>query len=248
MKMKASLSLVTVCILFFMGMSCWSITLDLESGAVVPGYNDVQVPGTAAGTRLSLSDALAIENKAYYRLRITKEVGNDKYVSVLYAPLSVEGQGVLKAPVRYNGQLFPASTAVSGVYRFDSYRVSYWKRYVRTEAFSWKLGFTAKIRDASIALKGNGITSEKKNTGFVPLLNIGCEYAFTKKLSFVFDADALAGGPGRAEDVLIAGKYGFSERSGVRVGYRFVEGGADVEEVYNFALINYLAIGFFHSF
>jgi hypothetical protein len=53
------------------------------------------------------------------------------------------------------------------------------------------------------------------------------------------DADALAGGPGRAEDVTVKIGYEIDDRWGVRAGYRTVEGGADVEEVYNFAWLHY---------
>ena len=52
--------------------------------------------------------------------------------------------------------------------------------------------------------------------------------------------DALAGGPGRAEDLAI--KLGHRPAPGwvVSIGYRMVEGGADVEEVYSFAWLHYL--------
>jgi len=34
-----------------------------------------------------------------------------------------------------------------------------------------------------------------------------------------------------------------SEKIGIRAGYRILEGGADNDEVYNFALLNYAAAG-----
>lgn len=53
------------------------------------------------------------------------------------------------------------------------------------------------------------------------------------------DADALAGGPGRAVDASLKLTYDLNENWGLRAGYRTVEGGADVDSVYNFAWLNY---------
>jgi len=36
----------------------------------------------------------------------------------------------------------------------------------------------------------------------------------------------------------------FSEASRIRVGYRFLEGGSDNDEVYTFAAIHYATLGF----
>ena len=63
--------------------------------------------------------------------------------------------------------------------------------------------------------------------------------------NLVLDGDALAspGGEGRAEDVLFALQVRAQEQVAVRAGYRLLEGGADVEEVYNFAWVHYLTAG-----
>ncbi len=53
---------------------------------------------------------------------------------------------------------------------------------------------------------------------------------------------------GRAEDFIFAIVYEFFDKFNVRLGYRFLEGGADVDSVYNFAFINYLALGAKMSF
>jgi hypothetical protein len=54
--------------------------------------------------------------------------------------------------------------------------------------------------------------------------------------------DALAGGPGRAEDLSLRLGYDIDERWGLAFGYRTVEGGADVDDVYNFAWFNYAVV------
>ena len=105
------------------------------------------------------------------------------------------------------------------------------------------MGFTAKVRDAKIELVQGSTSSSKTDLGFVPLLHISGRFAFTDKWYALFDADALAGGPGRAEDVALKVGYDINNQWSVRAGYRTVEGGADVEEVYNFAWLHYAVAG-----
>jgi hypothetical protein len=62
------------------------------------------------------------------------------------------------------------------------------------------------------------------------------------------EGDALAAKQGRAEDVLLALLYRLSPKVTVKAGYRIVEGGANVEEVYNFALIHYASLGILIDF
>jgi hypothetical protein len=222
------------------GFASWN--LELETGQVSAGYNIVQIPRTS-GTRIYLKGDLNVDSREYYRLRLTKEIGEDKYISFLYAPLTVNASGVLAGNISFNNDIFVGGSRVAGRYRFDSYRVTYFKIFKKSDKLNYKLGFTAKIRDAGISLNDGTKNSEKKNTGFVPLLNFGLNYSFTDKLGFLVDGDALAGGPGRAEDMIVAFSYKGSEQLSYWLGYRFVEGGADAGEVFNFALLNYISAG-----
>jgi hypothetical protein len=56
------------------------------------------------------------------------------------------------------------------------------------------------------------------------------------------DADALAGGPGRAVDAAVKTGYDLGESWTLDAGYRTVEGGADVTSVYNFAWLHYAVL------
>ena len=51
--------------------------------------------------------------------------------------------------------------------------------------------------------------------------------------------DGLAGGPGRAFDTSLKFGYDLNDRWQVTLGYRTLEGGADVDSVYNFAWLHY---------
>ena len=105
------------------------------------------------------------------------------------------------------------------------------------------IGFTAKIRDAKIAVKSNQIKSEKTNVGFVPIIHFRLLWKFSNIFAFLVDAYALIAPQDRAEDILTALTMQVSDQIDIKLGYRILEGGADNDEVYNFALINYASIG-----
>jgi hypothetical protein len=94
-------------------------------------------------------------------------------------------------------------------------------------------------------MASDGLESEKTNVGFVPIINFRMLWNLDEKLGILLEGDALAAPQGRAEDVLIAATYRVSDRFGVKAGYRILEGGADNDEVYNFALFNYASVGLF---
>ena len=66
---------------------------------------------------------------------------------------------------------------------------------------------------------------------------------FIEPFSVLLDGDALFSQYGRAEDVLLALQYHHSRRLALRMGYRILEGGADNDEVYTFALFHYAVFG-----
>jgi hypothetical protein len=62
-------------------------------------------------------------------------------------------------------------------------------------------------------------------------------------LHYGLRGDGLAGGPGRAFDLFLGGKFPVLENFHIKGGYRFLEGGADVSEVYNFTVVNFVVLG-----
>jgi len=218
------------------------VLIDLESGVVFSGYNDVRIPGDQ-GTLFSLSKELDASPKVFYRLRAGYTFGTRHNVSLLYAPLTVKSDGSINRDLSFEGVVFPANTTLIGFYKFNSYRLTYRYDIIEKPGFEFGLGLTAKIRDAEISLSSPGPFSEKTNVGFVPIINFRLEWKAYDKLSFLFEGDALAAPQGRAEDILIAAQFRLSDHIGIKTGYRLLEGGADNDEVYNFALFHYAAVG-----
>jgi hypothetical protein len=218
----------------------WSI--DLETGPVFPGYNDAKIPGDT-GTKFSLSEELEMKSSYFFRVRFGYSINHRHHISALFAPLRLDASGQVNNPVSFNQVDFEAGASLKAKYRFDSYRLTY--RYVvyRGRHFRAGLGLTAKIRDASISLEDRHQKSEKKNTGFVPLINFGLKWMFAEKFGLLLEGDALAAPQGRAEDVLVALESRVNDTVTLKAGYRLLEGGADVDEVYTFALFHYIVVG-----
>ena len=223
------------------------LRLDVETGVVFSGYNDVQIPNNS-GTKISLSDELETDPAFFWRVRLIYSLAERHDIAFLVAPLRLEGKGIINRRVDFNEEQFPQGVLLKSKYRFDSYRITYRYGVYRSKKLQMALGLSAKIRDASISLKGDSKEAEKKNTGFVPLVNFRVEWMFAKRFTLILDGDALAGPQGRAEDILLGAAYDLHENLQVKLGYRMLEGGADVDEVYNFALLNYMVIGATLSF
>lgn len=223
------------------------INIDFETGLVSTGYNDVRIPGDQ-GTFLSLKDDLKPGSDIYYRIKLNYTFGSAHTLSMLFAPLTVKSEGRLNKDVNFAGKIFSANTELSGSYKFNSYRLTYRYDFVQNPGFEFGLGFTAKIRDARIALSSQNISAEKTNVGFVPIINFRLFWHISNEFGLLFEGDGLAAKQGRAFDVLLSASYNLSDKIGLKAGYRVLEGGADNDEVYNFALLHYLSFGVSYEF
>jgi hypothetical protein len=216
--------------------------LSLQGAAVFTEKNDVRIPGDS-GTKFSLSDDLSADSSYTGRLEAGYIHKARDYFGIVIAPLSVDSHGRPDKDISYAGATFPAGTDLDATFRFDSYRITWRRKFVSKEKFDVWLGLSGNIRDASITVEGGGQRGEKTNTGFVPLINFLVDWRFSQPWSLRIVGDALAGPQGRAEDVLFAMLYDVNASTTVFGGYRILEGGADNEEVYTFSLFHYAVAG-----
>lgn len=215
---------------------------ELEAGPFWQSRNDIQIPNNRDGTYFSLVDVAGEGPWPAARLYLTWNINPRHGLRVLAAPLSVTETEALPSTTVFAGGVFEPYVPTEATYKFNSYRVTYHYRFHRGTRFTWWVGFTAKIRDAKVELRQEGTLARKTDVGFVPLLHIRGQYRLGERWRLIIDADALAGGPGRAEDASVKLYADLSERWSVALGYRTVEGGADVESVYNFAWLHYAVV------
>lgn len=219
-----------------------SLDFKVSIGAAFQARNDVQIPNTSEADRFALDDIAGTGPWPAARFELLWNFSQKHGLRLLLAPLSYSETGRLEAPVRFAGATFIPDQAVQGEYRFNSWRVGY--RYHLRDTSNWNawVGATLKIRDAEIKLTQGGTSSLDDDLGLVPLLYLAGEYRFDNRWSASADVDALGGGPGRAIDVGIGLNYRPANAWQFGVEYRALEGGADVDSVYNFAWFNSLLL------
>lgn len=212
-----------------------------ELGPVWQSLNNVQIPGTT-GTRFNLKDFGSGPFLAG-RIYIGYDWTEKSEFRALFAPLSIRGSKTLTSDISFQDQVFTSGQTIQTLYRFNSYRMTYRYRLLKSPDWRFWIGFTAKVRDAEIALSRETVTASKKDLGFVPLLHFRLLYQASEKVSFDLEADALAAPQGRAEDIVLRTRYELAPGWIANLGYRILEGGADNDRVYAFAFLHYLVAG-----
>ncbi len=204
--------------------------VDIESGATILGYSDVQIP-KSTGTLISFSEELTTNPAWFIRGRLNYHINRRNSLSLLIVPLALRADGSVNRDIVFEGVTFPANSELNTVYKFNSYRLSYLYQWPLSGCLRLGLGITTKIRDAKISIEDASRFSEKTDLGFVPIIRFSGWWNFAGPLALQLEGDALAAPQGRAEDISI------------KAGYRVLEGGSDVEAVYSFTWINYLLAG-----
>lgn len=212
-------------------------TLTTEVGVVHPSYNMVSIPGDVGTTfnmRKSLSDS------SYFRLDFKRELGNKHGLRFLYAPLRLTGSRTYGKDINFNGETFQGGSETKTLYKFNSYRVTYFYQWIKEDKWRMNVGLTAKVRDAQVQLRQGNHKKNRSDLGVVPLFYIWSEYDLTKKTKMTFDFDGLAAPQGRAIDIALSIGHRIKDNLIANIGYRILEGGANNDKVYNFSQFNYL--------
>lgn len=216
--------------------------IDIEWVRASQGRNVVQVPNDASGSRFSLDALTGSGPVDTPRVQVSWRSGDKQEWRLLAAPLSLSGSSVSVVPIDFQGRRFLAGP-ISARYQFDSWRATWRYRWIDREDLVVKVGATAKIRDASIRLKSGALEASKDNTGFVPLLHVALERPLSAQWRLEADVDALAGGPGYAVDAGVRLARNVSSGWSIHAGARYLDGGADNEEVYAFADFTSVTLG-----
>jgi len=208
--------------------------IDTDAYATWQGRNDVQVPNDSSGSRFSLDGLTGGGPYVAPRVQLSRLTGDRREWRVLLAPLALSNDGSTASVIQFRGTTF-ASGMVNARYQFNSWRGTVRWRWIDREDLVVKIGITAKIRDASIRLRQNARSAEKDNTGFVPLLHGAFERPLGSGWRLEGDIDALAGGLGYAVDGGIKLMKPINDEWLVGASFRYLDGGADNDEVYAFA-------------
>lgn len=225
-------------VLFFGFLPLYATSeLYLESGQVQNSYNQVAIPGDS-GTRFNLRKSFD-QGDFYYRVRYLKLFRNSYGIRLLYAPLKLTGSARFSKDINFQEGLFSAGEPTSTLFKFNSYRMTYFYQFKTDSRWKLRAGATAKIREAAIELRQNDLKKERTDLGFVPLLYFFADYRWQNGVRAAFSLDGLFAPQGRAIDsALMIGRV-IEDHFIINLGYRILEGGADNDKVYNFSQFNF---------
>lgn len=214
---------------------------DFEGALAWQSLNRNQIPNASDGTRFDLAD---FNRSAIFapRFYLSYQLSENHSLRALVFPFETKGSKTFDSSVKFDGTTFAAGQIIQGKYRFHSYRLSYRYQFLKNEDWILKVGVTAKIRNAVVALSQGATSKEYSNVGFVPLLNFNAKYILSPQWRFEFDMDALAAPQGRAEDLTLQTWYSLSPSWDFGIGYRTLEGGADNSKVYTFAWLHFVTL------
>lgn len=218
------------------------VGLDIETGGFWFSKNEVRIPGDE-GTKFDMLDLIGTGANSYIRLNLNLGFGERHNVRLLFAPLTKTGTGILDEPVFFEQSEFAAGLPTEGSYRFNTYRATYRYDFFRDDRWEIGAGAAVLIRDAEVELVQGELRDSNSDLGIVPLLHFRTSVAITDRFSAVLDVEGLLAQQGRAIDATLHSNYRLNENWSLFAGYRFLDGGADTDDVYNFAWVNYLKAG-----
>jgi hypothetical protein len=215
--------------------------IEVEGGPVWQTRNDVRIPPDT-GTEFSIVDLIGKGPSGAFRVEAAFNFNERHGLRAVVAPLQIESTGTPDEAIFFAGGSFASGVPTDATYKFSSYRFTYRYTFYRGERWRWRVGGTAFIRDARIALQQGDVFAEDTDVGFVPLVHFSGDGQLTDRWSFMLDFEGLGSTQGRAFDIAAKLGYAFSDSWKLAFGYRTIEGGADVDTVYNFAWLHFAVV------
>jgi hypothetical protein len=209
----------------------------VEGAALWSARNDVRIPPDT-GTEFSLVDLIGSGPAGIGRLEVTGGLAPRHELRFVYAPIEISDRGVPAEEIAFAGGVFAPGVTTNADYQFSSYRGTYRYTFHAGDRWQWQVGFTGFVRDARVALAQPGAAAEDTDVGFVPLAHLRGRARLGNRVRLTLEADGVAAPQGRAFDAAALLEVHLTNRWFIGAGYRTIEGGADVDTVYNFSWLN----------
>ncbi len=244
-KTRLQIVILSICFFYFipsvLAQDKETFAVEFEGGALWQIRNDVRIPN-ATGTEFSLVDEIGKGPNGVFRIEAAFDLNEKHGFRAVFAPLEINDTTLLDNNVLFAGQSFDPGISTDAIYKFSSYRFTYRYRFYDGPTWRWKIGFTGFIRDARIALQQGDTFAEDTDIGFVPLAHLSGVARLSDRWCFLLDFEGMGAPQGRAFDIAVKMAYRLPDHWELAFGYRTIEGGADVDRVFNFAWLNF-AVG-----
>lgn len=137
------------------------------------------------------------QDNLFFNTRFSMELNFGKKrkntLILLYQPLEINTQVVLREDTQFDNLLFPQGTNLNTQYSFPFYRLSYLGRIVKAGPFELAIGASLQIRNVIIKFESSdgSLLKISRNVGFVPILKFRTAYHFSKSLWLELEADGF---------------------------------------------------------
>jgi hypothetical protein len=128
------------------------------------------------------------------RFSAEMDIGNRNTFILLYQPLQLETQDLLKRDVTVDNLTFPAETGIKCLYGFSFYRASYLRELLAdNNRYKLGIGLTLQIRNAVISFESTDGTRYRtnRNVGLVPALKLRGQMNLTDRFFIGMEADGI---------------------------------------------------------
>jgi len=128
------------------------------------------------------------------RLSLELDFKKRNTLILLYQPLRLETQVLLKNDLLVDELLFPASTNVKTLYNFPFYRLSYLRELLpKNTKYKLGIGGSLQIRNTTLSFEsGDGtLFRTNRNVGIVPIIKIRGRVQLTKHAFAALEADGF---------------------------------------------------------
>jgi hypothetical protein len=205
--------------------------INFEIGRSKSSDNNFSLPNSNEN-EINLPDGKYLNS---YRIKGRINLKNDKFLYFLYAPFSTDYHFKSDKSFKFDNTNFNNNQNTKVDYKFNSYRVGYFKELSFKNNLKYWIGGVLKVRDAKIKVSQNGLSDSYSNIGIVPLLGLGAEYFINNNISLFSHIDAAGFGQGYAYDFNAEMRYHLNNKNSLGLGYRAFGGGVDNDELMNFA-------------
>ena len=205
--------------------------INFEIGRSKSLDNNFSLPNQSAN-EINLPDGKYLNS---YRIKGRFNLKNDKFLYFLYAPFETNYNFQSDKAFKFDNTNFSSDQNTKVYYKFNSYRVGYFKELSFKNNLKYWIGGVLKVRDAKIKVSQNGLSDSYSNIGIVPLLGLGLEYFVNNNISLFSHIDAAGFGQGYAYDFNAEMRYHLNNKNSLGLGYRTFGGGVDNDELMNFA-------------
>lgn len=247
--MKNQILLISIILLTTQILTA-QLRVGVTTGLAFNQYNDVRTPNGSSdpGTFFSLSNDFKPQVlNPFVRAELSYTIIDRHDIQLAAVPLELRYNSYKDQTIDFAGKIFSGDDIV-GSYKFNTYRLSYRYNVVRKEKIRFGIGATVLLRDARIALEQGGQVAEDTDLGVVPLISFNLIYSPIDKLSIILKGDALVTPQGRAEDIFLGVTYDLIDELELKAGYRLIEGGSSVPQVYSYAFFHFAEIGLVYTF